>query len=751
VITPVHRREDGPLISGKGTFIDGLRLPELDGALHAVFVRSIEPHGRLVSVDTTAAREMPGVAAVWTGDDLTDVWVLPPRLPNGNPAMFRPMLAQGKVRFVGEPVAIVVAETRAQAADAAEAVIVDTESLPAVVDLDASAAGTTVLHEGTDTNVSFEWGTPPFDTDPFAECDIVDEFTIRHPRLHAVPIEPRAAAAVWDRDTCTIWVCSQRPAGAKHIIETALGLEPGSVRAIAPNVGGGFGAKGGYGCQPEDVIVAWAARRLNRAVRWTETRTESMLAMGHGRASTHRVRLGGTRDGKVLAYEVEAVQDSGAYPAMGTFITTNLRNSGTGVYDIPRARTSGRSLVTNTPSTMALRGAGRPETACDIERAMDRFAARVGLDPVEARLRNLVPADAFPYKTAVGSTYDSGRYQDALERCVELAQYAELRAEQAERRRTNHSTRLGVGVSCTVESTGGGEGEHASMTIEPDASFTLVVGTAPHGQSHETTFAALVADLLGVHADQVRVLHSDTAVSPFGGGTVGSRSAQLGGSASHGAALDLIELARQAAADRLEAAAADIVFDRDAARFHVAGAPARHLGWSEVGPLSAEHRFKPEGGRATYAFGACVAVIELDAETGMVRVRSLTAVDDAGTILQPQLAEGQVHGGLGLAVAAAIYEEVVYDESGVPRTANLADYAAISAAELPSFQLEEMETPSPWNPLGVKGVGESGTVMATAALQSAVMDALSEFGVDHLDLPYTPQRVWTAMQDAQHT
>lgn len=746
-MTPrTERREDGPLLRGEGTFIDGLHLPELDGALHAVFVRSIEPHGKLVSVDISGAAAMPGVAAVLTGADLTDVWVLPPRLPPGNKAMVRPMMAQDRVRFVGEPLAVVLAETRAQAADAAEVVIVDTEPLPPVIDLDAALRGVVLLHEAAGTNVSFEWSQPAFETDPFAACEVVDEFTLRHPRLHAVPLEPRAAAAVWGADgRCTIWVCSQRPAGAKHVIECALGLEPGTVRAVTPNVGGGFGAKGGYGCQPEDVVVAWAARRLGRPVRWAETRSESMLAMGHGRASTHRVRLGGTRDGKVLAYEVAAVQDSGAYPAMGTFITTNLRNSGTGVYAIPAARVSGRSVVTNTPSTMALRGAGRPEAACSIERAMDRFAVAIGRDPVDVRRANLVPADAFPYKTAVGSTYDSGRYGEALDRCVELAGYAALRAEQAERQRRGDAMRLGVGVSCTVEITGGGEGERASVSIDPDGSVTLIVGTSPHGQAHETTFAAIVAKELGVPAGDIRVLHSDTDLSPLGGGTVGSRSAQLGGSASYGAALELIELGKHAAAERLEAAVADIVFELAIGRFHVAGAPARDLGWTDVGPLSADHQFKPEGGAGTFAFGACVAAIELDTGTGAVRVRSLVAVDDAGTLLQPQLAEGQVHGGLGLAVAAALYEEMVYDPSGVPRTGNLADYACVSAAELPHFELEEMETPSPWNPLGVKGVGESGTVMATAALQSAVLDALREFGVDHLDMPYTPERVWRAM------
>jgi aerobic carbon-monoxide dehydrogenase large subunit len=739
------RREDGPLVAGRGTFIDGLRLPELGGALHAVFVRAIEPHGRLLAVDTSDAASMPGVVAVLTGADLTDVWVLPPRLPTANKAMVRPMMAQGIVRFVGEPVAVVLAESRAQAADAAEAVIVDTESLPPVIDLDDAVRGDVLVHESAGTNVSYQWSMPPFETDPFDGCDVIEEFTMRHPRLHAGAMEPRAAAAVWDDGRCTVWVCSQRPAGAKYVIECALGLTPGTVRAITPDVGGGFGSKGGYGCQPEDVVIAWASRRLGRPVRWVETRSESMLGMGHGRASTHQVRIGGTADGKVLAYEVAALQDSGAYPAMGTFITGNLRNSGTGVYDIPIARASGRSVVTNTASTMALRGAGRPEASCDIERAMDRYAVRIGLDPVEVRRRNVVPPDAFPYTTATGSTYDSGRYAEALDRCVQAAGYEALRAEQADMRQRGGATRLGIGVSCTVEITGGGEGEQASVSIDGHGGVTVVVGTSPHGQAHETTFAALVANELGVPADRVTVLHSDTALSPAGGGTIGSRSAQLGGSAAYGAAREVIELAKQAAAEQLEAAAADIVFERTTGRFHVAGTPARDVGWTDLGPLAADHQFKPEGGSGTFAFGACVATITLDIETGGVRVRSLVAVDDAGTLLQPQLAEGQVHGGLAMAVAAAIYEEMVYGDNGVPRGGNLVDYALVSAAELPSFETHEMETPSPWNPLGVKGVGESGTVVGTPALQSAVLDALREFGVEHLDLPYTPERVWTAL------
>lgn len=743
--TPAMRREDDHLLRGMGTFIDGLAIPELDGALQAVFVRSFEPHARITGFDVSAARDTPGVVAVFTGDDLRlEIWPLPPRLPMMNKLLIRPMLAADIVRFVGEPVAVVIATTRAAAADGAERVVVDYEPLPIVIDLDASLAGDVILHEAAGTNVSYKWSTPDFEGDPFEDCDVVIEFTQRHPRLSAGPLEPRAGASAWNTDgRCTTWVSSQRPAGAKYVIECALGLESGTVRAIAPDVGGGFGAKGGYGCYPEDVVVAWVARHLGRPTRWCETRTEAMLSMGHGRASTHKVRVGADITGTILAYEVDARQDSGAYPAMGTFITSNLRNSGTGVYAIAKARVAGTSVVTNTNSTNALRGAGRPEAACDIERAVDRVAAAVGLDPLEVRLRNLVPNNAFPYTTATGSVYDSGDYESALRRCADAAGYAALRNEQAERRSRNDRTELGIGISCTVEITGGGEGEEASISVDTNGRATVVVGTSPHGQGHETTFAAIVAKELGIDAAMVTVLHSDTDLSPFGGGTIGSRSAQLGGSASYGAARDAVAIARQRAVDLLEAAEADMVFEDG--RFFVAGSPSRSLGWADFGGgIDATHKFASTGG--TFAFGACVAVVEVDTETGDTRVRELTCVDDAGTILQPQLAEGQVHGGLGLAVAAALFEEMVYGEDGIPKTTNFADYPLVSAAEMPSFTTIEMETPSPLNPLGVKGIGESGTVVGTAAIQSAVIDALRPFGVEHLDLPCTPERVWRAIQ-----
>ncbi len=743
------RREDRPLLLGHGTFIDGLRTPELGDAVHAHFVRSIEAHARLRSVDVSEAVAAPGVVAVFTGPEV-DGWPLPPRLPSMNRDMWRSLLAVDVVRFVGEPIAIVLAESRALAADAAELVVVDYEPLEPLIDIVASRRGDVILHEHAGTNVSFEWEQEPVPDHVWAGCDVVVEFDLRHPRLAPSPIEPLAGAVAWGNDgRCTAWVCSQRPAGAKYVIETLLGLDPGTVRAIAPDVGGGFGAKGGWGCYPEDVVAAWAAREIGRPIRWCETRSEAGVAMGHGRASTHRVRIGGDRDGTIKAYSVDALQDSGAYPAMGTNVTGNLRNSGTGVYAIPVASMRGTSVVTTTTPTVAFRGAGRPEAACDIERAVDRFAREIGADPVEVRMQNLVPVDAFPYTTAIGSTYDSGDYAESLRRATAAAGYDELRAEQAERRRAGDETLMGIGVSCTVEITGGGEGETATAVFGPDGRFTVVVGTSPHGQGHETTFAAIAAEQLGVDAGLVDILHGDTDLSPFGGGTIGSRSAQLGGSAAYGAANDLVEAARQLSAEELEANVDDVVFDRTIGAFHVVGTPARSLGWDDLrarsDDLSVEHKFKPVGGAGTFAFGACVAVVEIDPGTYRVRVRKLVTVDDAGTILQHTLAEGQVHGGLGLAVGAALYEEMVYSDTGTPLTASFLDYGIPSAAELLSYETLEMETPSPLNPLGVKGVGESGTVVGTPALHSAVLDALAPFGVEHLDLPLTPEKIWRAL------
>lgn len=740
------RREDHHLLVGRTTFIDGLDVPELVGALHAYFVRSIEPHARLRSVDTADAEASPGVVAVFTGPQING-WPFPPRLPMMNKDLWRPLMATEKVRFVGEPVAVVLAETAAQAADAGELVVIDYEPLPPLVDLQSSLRGDVLLHEHAGTNVSFEWQTPEVPDDIWNACDVVIDFDIKHPRLAPSPIEPLAGAVSWGDDgRCTVWVCSQRPAGARYVIQNSLGLADGTVRAIAPDVGGGFGAKGGYGCYPEDVVGAFVSREVGRPVRWAETRSEAMVGMGHGRASVHRVRIGGNNDGTIVAYAVDALQDSGAYPAMGTNVTTNLRNSGTGVYDIQTASARGTSVVTNTTPTVAFRGAGRPEAATSVERAVDRFAAAIGRDPADVRRQNLVGADAFPYTNALGTTYDSGDYEAALDRVLRAVDYPALRAEQASRRAEGGPLLLGIGVSCTVEITGGGEGETSQGSLGADGRFSFIVGTSPHGQSHEHTFAALAAAELGVDPDRIDILHSDTDLSPFGGGTIGSRSAQLGGSAVYGASLDLVEQGRQNAADQLEANVDDIVLDKSTGTFHVVGTPSRAVEWVDIGPLQADHAYKPEKGAGTFAFGACVAVVEIDAETGSTSVLRLVTCDDAGVILQPVLAEGQVHGGLGLAVSAAFYEEMVYSEDGIPLTVTFMDYGIPSAAEMPSYETYEMETPSPLNPIGVKGVGESGTVVATPALQSAVLDALAPHGVEHLDLPLTPQKIWHALQ-----
>ena len=743
------RREDEPLLRGDSTYIDGLDIPELAGAAQAVFVRSIEPHARLASVDVTGAREADGVIAVYLGPEV-DGWPLPPRLPSMNGDLWRPLMAYDTVRFVGEPIALVIAETRVQAVDAAELVVVDYEPLPPLVDLDASLAGDVLLHEHAGTNVALAWELDPLPDGIWDGCDVTVEFDIRHPRLGPHPIEPLAGASAWGPDgRCTAWVCSQRPAGAKHVIETLLGLEPGTVRAISPDVGGGFGSKGGWGCYPEDVVVAWAARELDRPIRWAQTRSEASLAMGHGRASRHRVRIGGMRDGTIVAYSVDALQDSGAYPAMGTNVTGNLRNSGTGVYDIAHATLRGTSVVTNTTPTVAFRGAGRPEAACSIERAVDRFARLIERDPLDVRFANLVPPDRFPYRTAVGSTYDSGNYPEALRLAAASADYEGLRAEQSARRASGDSeVLLGIGVSCTTEITGGGEGERATAFLDADGTVDVVVGTSPHGQGHETTFAPVVAAQLGLDTDQITISHDDTDRSPIGGGTIGSRSAQLGSAAAYGAAVDLVAAARERAAELLEADTEDVTFDTDQATFHVVGTPARSLGWGDIaklGELSAHHHFRPERGAGAFSFGACVAAVEIDTATGEVQLRRLVSVDDAGVILQPVLAHGQVHGGLSLAVGAALYEEMQYDQDGVPMTVGLADYLLPSAAEMPFFESHETETPSPLNPLGVKGIGESGTVVATPAIHSAVLDALAPLGVEHLDLPLTPEKVWQAL------
>jgi aerobic carbon-monoxide dehydrogenase large subunit len=534
-------------------------------------------------------------------------------------------------------------------------------------------------------------------------------------------------------------------------------MDRAEVRVIAPDVGGGFGAK--LHVYPEHFVCALAAMRLGRPVRWFETRTESMLSLNHGRAQHQRIELGAKRDGTIVGMRVEITADMGAYP-IGAYLPPTTRMMLAGVYRIPRIATRSRSVVTNTTPIAAYRGAGRPEATTLIERGMDLLALELGLDAAEVRRRNLIPADAFPYETAVGATYDVGDYERALDEVLRLSGYAALRAEQAERRRRRDRVQLGIGVCTYVEITAWAGSEFGSVEVNPDGTVTVMTGTSPHGQGHETAFAQIASGILGVPFDSVRVVHSDTGVVPRGEGTYGSRSLQLGGTAVWDASQTVLDKAKRIAAHMLEVSEADLV--ADGGRIAVAGAPDTGVSWEELAVVAASDGSRlPEGiepglsaaGRfrqkeSTFPFGAHVAVVEVDVETGRATLVRHISVDDAGRILNPMLARGQVHGGLAQGISQALFEGVEYDEYGNPLTSTLATYLMPSAAELPPFETAHTETPTPLNPLGAKGIGESATIGSTAAVQSAVIDAVSHLGVRHIDMPLSPERVWRAIREA---
>ncbi len=742
----VPRVEDPRLLTEGGRYVDDLRL---EGAVHAHFVRAQLAHGEIRSIDVSEARRAPGVVTVLTAGDL-GLGALPVM---GPPQMARPPLATDRVRFAGEPLAVVVAETRAQAVDAAELVGVDLEPLPAVVDPERALAGDVLLFPEAGTNVCGGVAPgPDEEADLFAGCEVVVRQRMVNQRLAPCPLEVRGAAAALGEDgRLTLWITTQHPHGDRDAVAGALGLDPSQVRVVAPDVGGGFGSK--MAAYPEQVIVAALARHLGRPVRWTETRSESMLNLGHGRAQIQQVAIGGTRDGRVLAFSLEVLQDAGAYPSLGAFLPNLTRMMATGVYDIPKVRFSATSLTTTTTPVVAYRGAGRPEAAAAIERAMDLFATEIGMDPAEVRRRNFVAPDRFPYTTRVGTTYDSGDYPGALTRLLDALDYPALRAEQARRRAEGSTRQLGIGLSTYVEVTGAVPGaELGAVEVRSDGTAVVRAGTFSHGQGHATAFAMLVADRLGIPLERIELRQGDTDEVPRGMGTYGSRSLQSGGVAVVQAAEAVLEAARRLAADRLEANPEDVVADQQGRGLHVAGAPARTVRWDEVvaaagGRLVKEVDFAPPG--PTFPFGAHAAVVEVDVETGAVQVVRMVAVDDAGTLLNPLLAAGQVHGGLAQGVAQALLEEFVYDDEGNPLTANLADYPMVSATELPSFERIVMETPTPLNELGAKGIGESGTIGSTPAVQNAVCDALAHLGVRHLDMPARPERVWRALQEVR--
>ncbi len=753
--TRVQRVEDPDLLTVGGKYVDDLAPPD---ALHAVFVRSEVAHAEIAAIETDDATSAPGVVAVLTAADL-ELAPRPPDMGMLNQDMGRTWLASDRVRYVGEPVAVVLADTYAAGVDAAGMVLVDYEPLTPVIATADAVEDRTLLFPDAGTNVAFQVPVGAGD-DFFDGCEVTVDLRFRNQRLAPCPLEPRATIARWERDgdgteRLTQWSTTQGAHATRDALAAATGVEADQVRVICPDVGGGFGAKnGGY---PEDVVTALVARRLGRPVRWAETRSESMLGLVHGRGCDFTATIGGTRDGRVLAYRVHTLQDAGAYPNVGAVLPFISRIMASGVYDIGNVDFAATSVVTNTVPVGAYRGAGRPEAAAAIERMIDAFAAEIGLDPADVRRRNFVAPDAFPFTSPTGAQMDSGEYAKAIDAVAAAADCEALRAEQRRRRETSDEPWLGLGWSAYVEIANPlANPEFGSIEVRPDGSALVLTGSSSHGQGHHTAFAQLASDITGIPFERIEVHHGDTDEVPRGGGTGGSKSLQVGGSAVWQASEAVVERAKQIAATLLEANPADIVLDTDTGRFSVAGTPVVSTGWDDIAghhdrtsgeALRAEADFQPPG--ATFPFGAHLSVVEVDRETGAVTILRHIACDDAGTMVNPLLVEGQVHGGVASGIAQALMEEFVYDDEGNPLTSTFMDYGLVSAAELPSFERLAQETPTPRNPLGAKGIGESGTIGATPAVQNAVVDALAHLGVRHVDIPATSERVWRAIAVAR--
>ncbi len=770
--TSVRRVEDPELIRGHGTYVDNI-VPE--GALHVVFVRSPLAHARLGAVDVAKAREAPGVVAVLTAADLADV---PDHRPFMvlNDACARPLLARGKVRFVGDMVAAVVATTKAEAVDAAELVEVDYDPLDPVVDAEAALAdGAALQFEELGSNLAAGF-RDPVDVRPLDGADVVVRARIVNQRLAVAPMEGNAVTATPggpdEPYDMTVHVSTQMPHGLRAQVATQWGWEPERVRVVAPHVGGGFGGKAGIA--PEHAVVVETARRLGRPVTWTETRSENLTAMPHGRGQVQYAELGLRRDGTIVGLRARVVGDAGAYAGFGGALALGpTRNMAQGVYRIPTIAYDAAAALTTTTPMGAFRGAGRPEAAAMLERMMDLGASELGMDPAEIRRRNFLAPEDFPLTTVTGSLYDSGEYAKSLDKALELAGYDELRAEQARRRAEvfgraplrsvsgGDRVVLGIGLAVYVEVTAGGGApqEYGKVSVDDDGGATVAVGTSAHGQGHATSFAMIVADRLGIPMEQVRFVQSDTAVVPHGSGTGGSRSLQLAGSSVLVAADTVLERAREVVASAREASPDDVVVmegeHADRGALGIAGVPDRSLTWREVaaaaheqGVSLAEARDESQPG-ATYPFGAHVSVVEVDLDTGRVTPVRHVAVDDCGRVLNPTLVAGQQHGGLAQGISQALWEGFSYDEDGNPTTGSFAAYLLPTAVEVPPFEAASTETPTPYNPLGAKGIGEAATVGSTPAVQNAVLDALSPLGIRHLDMPLTPDRVWRAVRDAE--
>ncbi|WP_448540622.1 xanthine dehydrogenase family protein molybdopterin-binding subunit [Roseiflexus sp.] len=776
----IKRREDPRLITGQGTFLDDIKLP---GMTHACVLRSPYAHAKIKSIDTSKAKAHPGVVAVFTGEDMLDLNPLPCAWQAGrvkNNVNTPRVLAVGEVHFAGDPVALVIAEDRYIARDACDLIEVEYEPLPVVVDAKkATEPGAPQLHENAPNNIVMEWeaGDKAKADAAVAAAEVVVREQIINQRLIPTPMETRGAVARYEpaTDEFTLWTTSQAP----HVLRLLLtafvfGISETKLRVISPDIGGGFGQK--IFCYNDAAFTMWAARKIGRPVKFVEDRSENYKYSTHGRDHITDVELAGNRDGTITGLRVTTYANLGAYlstvaPGIPTTLYGRII---TGVYRIPAAYVKVYGVYTNTAMVDAYRGAGRPEASYLIERMVDRFAAEIGMDPAEVRRKNFIPPDAFPYDNGLGLLpYDSGNYEAALNKALEIVGYADFRKEQEEARKQGRY--LGLGISSYVEICGiapskwmglPGEGwgaglwESANVRVHLTGKVVVTTGSLPHGQGVETTFAQIVADELGVPYDDIVIEHSDTLGTPFGYGTYGSRSLAVGGTAVYRSVAKIKEKAKKIAAHMLEANPDDMVYENG--RVYVKGSPDRAKTLGEIALQASVAYDLPEGmepfldetsyydpPNCTFPFGTHIAIVEVDPDTGIVDLKRYVAVDDCGNVVNPLIVDGQIHGGIAQGIAQALYERAVYDENGQLVTGTLMDYAVPAAHMLPPYETARTVTPSPVNPMGVKGAGEAGTIASAQAVMNAVIDALSPFGVKHMQMPATPENVWKAIHAAQ--